>query len=376
MSSKYEFWLTDDSGRRLGLLNNIAFISYSRSTHGYGTIQLGLPYNSYAPYYQLIFQPDWRIDVWRSPEYGFPLRREGSFLLRKYHIYDRKTDSMRMIEFYGRSPIDILRRWTVIDTTPAVYSKTEAIDDMMKDIVTEAFITTPRVVPTGEFTVDGNVTLGPVISHTFQNQNVLDILKDLKAASFYLNKVASTNKKIYFDVVEGAILSNSGFGYEFRTYAGLRGVDRTNGITFSVENGNLQEPDYIADYLDEVTEIQVGDVVSVASDDQYLSRWNRILEYRGTNSTDVDENTTTANQMLQDNGKKESFNVTILNTPGGERQPRSLYGIDWDLGDLLPVSYAGKNMNAEVQIVYVSLDETGKENIIGMNVIGGEGQEA
>ena len=372
MSSSYECWLCDDAGRRLGLLGKFAYLSLSRSAHGLGTLQFGLPYNAYAPYFQLIFQPDWRIDVWRSPEYGYPLRREGSFLLRKYRVYDRKTDNLRMIEFFGRSPIDILRRWTVQSTVAAEISKTDEIDDMMKAIVTESFITTPRVVPTGEFTVDGSVSLGPIISHEFFGKNVKDILMDLKNISFRLNAQLSTNKRIFFDVVEGATLANGGFGYQFRTYAGLRGADRTKGIVFSIENGNLQEPQYIEDYLDQITSAQVGAVTTVTSDDQYLSRWNKSLEYQGTSSTDANVNTSKANEILE-NGKAQKYlNATFLNTPGSPNQPRSLYGIDWDLGDLVPVNYAGKSMNAEVCIVYLSLDESGIENVIGMNTIGGE----
>jgi hypothetical protein len=51
-------------------------------------------------------------------------------------------------------------------------------------------------------------------------------------------------------------------------------------------------------------------------------------------------------------------------------QPRSLYGLDWDLGDLLPVFFAEKYFTAEVVVVHVSVNEDGEESIVGMNTVG------
>jgi hypothetical protein len=131
----------------------------------------------------------------------------------------------------------------------------------------------------------------------------------------------------------------------------------------------MKTPSYYEDYLDEVTRVQVGST-SVAGADIHLSRWNDILQYESTSFTDTDVQTAKANQSLSDNGKKLSFVANFLNTPGSQYQPRSLYGIDWDLGDLLPIQYAGKNMTAEIEIVWVSLDESGIENIVGSNKVG------
>jgi hypothetical protein len=367
MSSEYEFWLTDDAGRRLLLLKDIAYASYTRTTVGYGTIQLGIPYDAFVSKIFTVFQPDWRLDVHRSPASGSSKRRESSFFIRKPRIYDR-VDSVRMIEFFGRNPLDILRRQTVVSTTMANYKKTDKIDDMMKDIVTENFISVPSAAPVGEFSVDAKVGLGPTTTLSFFGRTVLDVLKDLKADSISKNYINSTNRKIYFDVVEGAGLSQ-GFGYVFRTYADLRGANRTSGMVYSVENGNLKEPSYSEDYLDQITSVRIGDAATVTSPDQFLSRWNTIQSYQGA-SSDTLTDTARAYQSLHDNGATKSLTATFLNTPGSDRQPRSLYGVDWDLGDLLPVMYAGKNITAEVAIVYVAVDDKGQETVTGSNIVG------
>lgn len=368
MSSEYEFWLTDDAGRRIMLLKDFAFASYSRSTRGLGVIQFGLPLDAYLSGVPSIFQKDWRIDVWRSPMYGYPKRRESSYFLRKFRIYDREEDSMRMIEFFGRSPLDILRRWSVSTTVAAEYEKTDYLDDMMKDIVDDVFIVGAHCVPGGEFSVDGATGLGPLISQTFKGKNVRDVITDLKATSFSLNADDPTNRRIFFDVVEGPGLEN-GFGYIFRTYADLRGIDRTKGTVFSPENGNMHDPEYFEDYLDQIT-VALVNTTTVTDPEATSSRWNSIQEYRASSATLAGSDTATANQILSEKGKRISLGAYFDNTPGSPDQPQSLYGIDWDLGDLLPVQYAGKNLQAEVEIVWVSVNENGQENIVGSNRVG------
>lgn len=371
--AEYEFFLTDDSGKKIKLLKDISFATLSRAISGYGTIHVGLPFKSFDV--DPAFLPDRRIDVWRSAKNGATPRREGSYFLRKYNVYTRETDHMDIIEFYGRSPIDILRRQSVTSTTLANYSKVDEIDDMMKAIVTDNFITTPQTVPLGEFTVSGSEHLGPSISHSFFGQTVLDILKDLHDMSLTLNKLLSTNRRIFFDVVEGPPLSNGGFSYIFQTFADLRGRDRTKSTIFSVENGNIKDPSYYEDHLDSSTIATVLNLSSSSSNgssissDRYLSRWNDIVITQQTSEGTVAINNAQANQILQSHGADKSLNVTFIDSPGSNRQPRSLYGIDWDLGDLLRVNYAGKYFNTEVAIVYLSIDDQGKENIIGMSKV-------
>ena len=368
MSASYEFFLTDDAGKRIALMKNYSFASYSRSTRGLGIIQFGLPLKEILSYTPRMFQPDVRIDVWRSPDIGYQKRREGSFFLRKFHIYSREEDNMLMIEFFGRCPLDILRRWSVYSITESNYKKTDNIDDMMKAVVTQEFITDAHTVPVGEFTVDGDLGLGPSATHTFLGKTVRDVCDELKAISFNKNAESSANRRIFFDVVEGPG-QTGGFGYVFRTYADLRGTDRTDGTVFSVENGNLKSPEYYEDYLDQITVAQVN-TVQVSNADRLASRWNNIMEYRNGTPTDSAASTALGNQMLSDGKKDVALSAFFLSTPGSKMQPRSLYGIDWDLGDLLPVQYAGINMNAEVEIVWVAVNEAGEENIVGANKVG------
>lgn len=379
MSSSYEFWLTDDAGRRIALLDKFAFVTYSRTVNGYGAIQLGIPYEYIRTRVPQLFRPDWRIDVWRSPGVGFPLRRDAVFILRKMAAYERTTDHVIIIEYYGRSPIDILRRQTVSGES-SFWDKTDFADDMMKEIVQEWFPdlagplgSVPYKIdaagtgfdPTGEFTVDSDYSLGPTITMNLFGRVVLDVLKDIKSTTFFMNRDDPVNNnKIYFDV-EAAPGIENGFGFQFRTYAGGRGTDRSEGsLIFSTENGNIKDPVYYEDRLDEYNQIAVltSPGGSASSTDRLLSRWN--LCYMKQNGDQA-----TADRLLHENRADIAMNCTFLNTPGSDLQPRSLYGVDWDLGDILPVHFVGKRMNVEVVIVHVSINDEGSENVIGQTEV-------
>lgn len=369
-NDQYELWMTDDAGRRIALLNNVAHLSYTRSILGYSTIEFGLPYDVYVRSIPAFFQRDWRVDVWRSTAIGISKRREGSFFLRKFQIYDREDDGMRMVRFYGRGPWEILRRWSVVTATESQYKKTDYIDDMMKAIVQEQFLTTLRVVPTAtEFSVAGDTSLGPSVTHQFRGRAVLDILRELRDMSLSYNRNDPTNRRIFFDVVEGPGLSG-GFGYIFRTYADRRGADRTEGVIFSPENGNMKGASYTENYLEETTEAMVGET-TVTSPQRYASRWNRILKFSGT-TTAAATDTSDANKLLGAEAGQVSMNAQFLSTPGGSGMPRCLYGVDWDFGDMVRVQYAGRSLNADVNIVYVSVNDSGQEKIMGSNVVGAE----
>lgn len=422
MASLYEFWLLDDTGRRLMLLNDFTFFSYSRSVRGYGTFEIGLPYKPFSERISPNFKVDWRVDVWRSPGIGYPMRREQTYLLRMYRIYTR-NDGVQIITFYGRDPKDLLNRRYIIQAAGTQWArKTDLADDMMKAIVREQMLfgnaldpdgvlDTTRAFPTGEFLVQGDLGLGPSISQNFSDRNVLDTLKDIQnaTAQLALDEV-SGYQKIYFDVVPIEIaglvkemqaaavptgplfkeaglttlaqissIRNAELGFRFETYAGLRGIDRTANQVFSQENNNLQYPYYSKSHLEEMNTIIVKgfgrgdsreyDIIADA-DRVNLSRWAR---YEGfVDASSEPDQTKLANEgeaMLYKRRPDDELSVTFLNIPGGPDSPRSLYGIDWDMGDLLPVEYAGKRFNVECEIVHVALSEEGKENITGMNMM-------
>lgn len=417
MSSSYEFWLLDDRGRRIVLLRNMSFFSYSKSVNGFGAIEIGFPYRDYVKLVPIVFQPDWRVDVWRSPKTGVPMRREGIWLLRMPRMYTRE-DGTQVIVLYGRDVKDLLQRRHIVQPAGTSYTrKQDEIDDMMKAIVREQFlwgtaanvemaVDYNRAYPMDEFFVQSNQSLGPVVSRTFPERNVMDVLKELQDASRRLYKEdATVNRKIYFDIepidlraliieildeeTETAILDENGeavldetsnasgadIGYMFVTKGGLYGQDRTNGVPFSVENNNIKDVAYAINHFEERNSVVVkgfgrGDSREwVVVDDSAAirqSRWNRIETFLDASTEpDQDRLEDFGYPVLNEKKAKETISCTFLNVGESDDTPESLYGIQWDFGDLLPVYYADKWFAVEVEVVYVSMDENKVETITG-----------
>lgn len=391
----YELWLTDDAGRRIGLIKKPFYFSYSRTTVGFGSLELGMSYAELLTMASPYFLPDRRVEVWRTPGRGYPLRREDVFLLRKPYIYTR-DDSVQAIRFYGRNGVDLLaRRFVIQNAGSAAAKKTDEIDDMMKAIVRQQMlygsaldensaVDNTLAWPQNEFLVAADVSLGPSVTRSFEGRKVLDILNDLRDASFQLNLESSTSRKIYFDVIPYDVSGlsttfSSPLGWQFVTFADQRGTDRTTGQEFSLANNNIKAPSYSISHLEEVTAVTVkGQGTGESRSYQRVedasrmaaSRWNRVhVVLSASNEPSSSGLTAAGNSELAQGLPVEEFPVTVLDVPESRDTPRSLYGLDWDLGDIIPVSYAGKQFNVELRTIHVSVDENGQETITGRNKV-------
>ena len=101
------------------------------------------------------------------------------------------------------------------------------------------------------------------------------------------------------------------------------------------------------------------------------SRWNRYEGYRDAASqTKIEELQQVGRADLEKGRPQEDLYCTFLSTPGSDDAPRSLYGLDWDLGDRVRVSYAGLYKTAEIMIVYVSINDRGEEEVTGRSDVG------
>lgn len=361
----YQIWLTDPLGRRITSLDKYAYFSYTKTSRGLGTILIGFPFDYIVSklgndYFAL----DNRIDVWRRPLKGMELSRDTLFFLRKFRIYQRAEDNMLMIEYFGRSAIDLLRRGYTYTATPV----TESADNFMVRVLTysnTSWVVTPYgtlITPSGVISGNGpSLTIG---ASDYTNMNVLDALTDIKSITETEHNIDPAQKKCYFDLVPTDFPDGSTL-FTFNTYAGIRGADRTSGTVFSIENGNLIKPSYEEDYLDEIT--MVHNVVSYFAPDANLSALNVVSKYSTAFLSDPADD---AHKILAQNAAKRTFSGVFVDSPGGPSQPRSLYGLDWDLGDLLPVRFAGKTFSAEVVIIYVNIDDKGKEEVTGRTEVG------
>jgi len=152
--------------------------------------------------------------------------------------------------------------------------------------------------------------------------------------------------------------------WEFRWYTGQRGTDRTASLLFALERGNMAEPEYEYDRVDERTVAVVGGqgegsdrVVVVRSGPDY-SAGNDI-------ETFVDARNCTTTGGLNSSGDsrlvalraRQEFTYRVVQTPG------CTYGVHYELGDLVRAQYGTVNVTQKIVGVTISLSRDGAETI-------------
>jgi hypothetical protein len=160
------------------------------------------------------------------------------------------------------------------------------------------------------------------------------------------------------------LIKTGAAAWEFRWYTGQRGTDRTASLLFALERGNMAEPEYEYNRVDERTVAVVGGqgegsdrVVVVRSGPDY-SASNDIEVF-----VDARNNTTTAGLNASGDARLEAlrarqqFGYRVIQTPG------CAYGVHYELGDLVKAQYGTVNVTQKIVGVTVSLDDNGAEKI-------------
>jgi hypothetical protein len=152
--------------------------------------------------------------------------------------------------------------------------------------------------------------------------------------------------------------------WEFRWYAGQRGTDRTTTLLFALERGNMAEPVYTYDRVDERTVALVG---GQGEENQRSVVVRTGVDYSASNDiemfVDARNNSTTAglnasgDTKLKETQAKQTFKFKVLQTPA------CYYGVHYQLGDLVKAQYGLVNVTQKIVGVSVSLDRDGMEKI-------------
>lgn len=166
-----------------------------------------------------------------------------------------------------------------------------------------------------------------------------------------------------FDLVE-----QSAANWEFQWFAGQRGSDLSASLTFNLERGNMGNPSY------RMNRIQEGTVAIVAGRGREDSRATRIVagpDYSASNDVEIfvdsSQSLTQAalqavgNQKLSEAQAKGVLTFDVLQTPA------TMYGIhycvDGVMGDLVTADYEEVEETHKVIQVSVALSQDGTERI-------------
>lgn len=371
MPGIYEIWLTDDKGTRLAnsrgetLLTNFLYLQATCVVSNIGSFTLRLPIN----FDTSLAKIDNMIQVWRAPQ-------ASRLSLWRVYFIRRRTFSTQgaqeIIELGGSDVNDLLRRRIIAAYSGTTQSeKTDFADDMMKEIVTEALADGVAPAPDAgtrvwnDLTVQGDSSSGPTLTKSFQYERLL-----LPSGGGALTDIAKASREagteVFFDIVPNNI-SPIAIDFEFRTYTGQPGVDRTvAGVTFDQQKGNMGSPSLIEDYTEEVNYVYSGgqgegllrNVRQVYDANRYgVSQWNRCEGFADARDEGTNDGVdAVGNDALSLGRPIRRFSMTPLDIEG------SIFGKDWDVGDKVRARYRNEEFDSLVRGATLTV-EGGRESI-------------
>jgi hypothetical protein len=359
MAGQYELWLTDDYGKRIQSLDYSLGFTATRVDGAIDTLNLSLP----STFDTRLLRPDFGLQVWRAPPTG-RLNLFQHYLIRKWRLETHGAAERLLI--WGRGPKDLLRRRIIAYYAGEAESDKTALeaDDMMKEIVSEMIADGAAPAPTAgtrvwsDLSVQADVTAGPQLTKAFAWQNVLRLIQSLQKAS----REAGT--EVFFDIVPHNITSSS-INFQFRTYTGQPGADRTD-IVFAQGFGNLKNPYLEFDYSEEENYIYSGgqgqgnarDVQQVYDADRYnASQWNRCEGFAVATQQDAANGVREVGRARLEAGRPRlRFGADAIDTAG------TRFARDWNFGDRVTARYRDYEFQAIARAVTLSMAE-GRETI-------------
>ena len=358
----YEIWLDDPTGRHMILIDQVSGMRAVKVTGNAGAIVLTLP-SIYDPYIKL----DGIVEIWRKGE-GGTLKLFNAYFIRKWVYSDE--GGIPVTKITGVDGVHLLSRRIVAYAAGSANADiTDYADDMAKTIVRAAATTAAtdadRRWDALGFTVAVDESAAPSIAMAFSYRNILEVLYDITQAS------RENDTRLYFDVVP-IPQDNGTLGWQFRTHTGQPGIDRTGAdqIVFSPEWGNLKNASLTFDHADEVTVVYSGgqgmDEQRIVVEVEDVTRagssvWNRIEAfYNCSGQAETTAQVTAAGQAELSTLRPRLEFIGVLTDV-----PSVRFGVDWQFGDRVIVSYRGYQFDAVINAVELSLDGSGMETISG-----------
>jgi len=389
--TEWQIWILRDNGDRLATLLAkvqrwqidhwvINYSNLSTSQQATGDLAVSFEYASVlnnigwfrltlpGSFDRRVLRKDNRVVFWRKPVGGAGGIAFMGFIRSNRTRLDRNGNVLRVVE--GKDLNYLLSSRVV--AYPAGHARadqTDQADDLMKSLVDEnlganSLTAGGRAVAANVsstyFSVQADAAAGPSITKGMSYRNVLDVLREIADAA----RAAGT--EVYFGIVPTGEST-----FEFRTKTGQWGQDRTsdvaNGLTFGPQYGNMGAAELVEDATDEVN---------------YAYGLGQGQGSQRTYSTSADATRTGASLWAIREGKVDARGdataAGVLDAADAElvkgrplayataellSVPGSIYGKDWNFGDRVTLAIDGRQADALVRYVRVSVDERGYETI-------------
>lgn len=347
-------------GLAIATLTRWSHLQYTRTLGGAGWVLLHMT----SDFDWSLPDVDLLMEIWRAPDSDSPLKWQCTGFLRKWRVrrLARNTDAL----LQGPTQVELLDRKIVAYTGGTSQAeKASNADDVMKAIVRDNLAPNAGNDPYGRdrnftnFTVAADVAEGPTITVEVEWENVLKALNDIS------NHSHAQNDPIYFDVVRTAPAA-----FQFRTYPGQLGLDRTSGpnaITFGEDFGNMQDPVWEEDWTQERNIIYGGgqgvDADRTIDPEKDVGRIYRTIWNRREAFQDARGESTTlgvarkAFARLVADRPRRRLSGRLLSVPG------SLFDKDWGYGDRVRAEAFGHIFDGIPRSITVVVDDLGNEEI-------------
>lgn len=337
---------TDDGGAALEYVLNVGQV---------GVLTLTAP----ASVNPDVFKKDGRVSVWRTIAGRRPaMDGEAVFLIRKIEY---TVNSTRVTAYHANS---LLARRIVAYAAGTAYTSKSATaaDNLIKTIVSENFGSgisaanrdgaETQADVSAYLSIAANLSTGASIAKAFTRRRVADVIRELCDAS--------TTAGTY---LAAEIVAPTEATLELRTYTGQRGIDHraTSGqpVILSVERGNLENPQLVLDWTDEVTFAIAGGqgegtnrLIATASDSARMgeSPFGRIEDFVDmSNVADATQLQDDADAAVRNGRRRIRFSGLLIDTPATTR------GIHYDIGDIATAEFRGQQYDVRLDVIRVNI---------------------
>lgn len=362
MPAEHRLLLLTHDGEPLQVVEDFQDLEYTRTLNEIGWFKMTVP----AEFPSDLLQPDMLFEIWRKPEGGIEKLMMVGFL-RKW-TYFESSRGLNRLRLAGPDQMDLLTRAIIgYAAGESESSKTDFVDDMIKEIIDENKGPNAGLSAEGRFRgydadffeIAGDEGAAPSITRRFAWRDMWPVIQELMESSRH----AGTN--LYVDLVPTGHAK-----FQVRTYIDLRGIDRTvtaglNPILFSKEAGNLQAPSLEEDWTDEWNYVFGGGqgegtdrLIDTENDlDRILqSIWNRREKFADAREEDAALGVAQkANQKMEDKRPVLRFEGELVDAP------QTLFGVDWDFGDKVSARYRGLTIDGVVTNYKIKLSDRGED---------------
>lgn len=362
--TNYALRLLRDDGTRLKTLDTVGAFEYTLVANDIGHFRIELPWDID----QTLIDFHRRVAFWRKPYNGSQyLDAMGLILdIDRWHA----ADGSFHIAVEGAMLNYLLTcRYTAFYAGNAHVTITDNADDIIKNAASYNLGSSATTgngrkltasLSSTYFSVASDVSLGASLTKQFSYRNLLDVSREIAEAS----RNAGTD--IYFDIVPADETT-----FQFRTYTGQRGQDRTsdqpNGLIFShgrgLKNGRLwrscRDQVNVAYALGpgEQDQRNIQTATDTTRNTASLFAWREgVVETRATTDAGV---LSAANSLLVQGRYLQRYTADLVSQPG------YTYGKDWGFGDKITVNDFDLQFDAMVRAITVRVDGNGKEDISG-----------